>query len=159
MLTPTESYQMVDRASRRQLAELLRHFVVGHITNDEFETRSPRRSDDPAVRQVLNEGAWFLYDDLNEHRLTGRYKLSPREQENVARWVLFLERDLEYEWPVLPFGVRLALMPVNLVTFGLTGRLVRRYASRGGCAEIWPFRRRSDYEAALKEPLYLKGPD
>ena len=109
------------------------------------------------MRQVLDEGAWFLYDDLREHRLTGRYKLSPAARQSVARWILFLEGDLEYEWPVVPLVARFALLPFNLVTMGFVGRMVQRYASRGGDAEVWPFRRRTDYQAALKRPPYLGG--
>jgi hypothetical protein len=36
------------------------------------------------VRQVLDEGAWFLYDDLHEHRLTGNCKLSSRDRRMLA---------------------------------------------------------------------------
>ena len=148
---------MVDRESRRRLAELLRHFVAGLISNDEFEDRCPHGSRDSAVRQIMDEGAWFLYDDLHEHRLTGRYKLNARDRESVARWILFLETDLSYEWPIVSLGLRLALVPINLVTFGLLGRIVQRYASQGGAVHLWPFRRRPDYEAALKEPPYLRN--
>jgi hypothetical protein len=148
---------MVDRQSRRQLAELLRHLVAGLITNDEFEARCPRRSNDAAIRQVLHEGAWFLYDDLQEHRLTGHQKPSAADRQSVARWILFLESDVEYEWPVVPLVIRLALLPFNLVTMGFVGRMVQRYASRGGDAEVWPFRRQADYQAALKRPPYLGG--
>jgi hypothetical protein len=149
---------IVDKNARRQLAELLRHFVAGLITNDEFVERCPRRCEDLAVRQVLTEGAWFLYDDLHEHRLTGKYRLNVRDRSHVARWILFLESDLRYEWPVVPAGIRLALLPVHLVTFGLTGRLVQAYAQRGGPPDVWPFRRRSDYESALRQPPYLTRP-
>lgn len=148
---------MVDRKSRRQLAELLRHLVAGLITNDEFEARCPWGSNDPAVRQVRDEGAWFLYDDLREHRLTGNHKLSSGDRENVARWIVFLESGLEYEWPVLPIAIRLVLLPVNLVSLGLAGPIVQWHASRSGEAEVWPFRRRSGYQAALKQPPYLGG--
>src|SRR5687768_11958596 len=89
--------------------------------------------------------------------LRGAYRLSQSHREHVARWILFLERDLEYEWPVIPAMVRLALVPFNILTFGLAGRVVQRYISRDGVAEVWPFRRRADYDAALKEPPYLSG--
>jgi hypothetical protein len=148
---------MVDREARRNVAELLRHFVAGLITNDEFVNRCPRRCQDLAVRQILTEGAWFLYDDLHEHRLTGKWKLSAQQRSHVARWILFLEGDLPYEWPVVPVVIRLALLPANLVTFGLVGRLVQRYASRVGPVDVWPFRRRSDYESVLQQPPYLTG--
>jgi hypothetical protein len=152
-----QTTQILDRESRRSLAELLRHLVAGLITNDEFENQRPRGSHDLAVRQVFEEGAWFLYDDTCEHRLIGRRRLATRDRQNVARWILFLETDLTYEWPVVPFGLRLALIPLNLLTLGLLGRVVQRFASSGGPTDLWPFRRHSDYQAALQEPPYLKS--
>ena len=148
---------MIDRESRRRLAELLRHFAAGLVSNDEFEDRCPRGSKDLAVGQILDQGAWFLYDDLHEHRLTGAYRLTNDDRKNVARWILFLESTLRYEWPVVPFAVRLAFLPFSVCTFGLLGRPVQWYADRGGPVDVWPFRRRSDYEAALKQPPYLRG--
>jgi hypothetical protein len=68
-----------------------------------------------------------------------------------------LESDLEHEWPVVPLAIRLALLPINLLSFGFTAWIVQRYASRGGDADIWPFRRHTDYQAALKRPPYLGG--
>ena len=150
--TPT-----VDRESRRRLAERLRHLAAGLITNNEFEARRPRRSRDLVVRQIFQEGAWFLYDDTHEHRLTGRHGLSSRDRDSVARWILFLETDLPYEWPIVPFGIRLALMPFNLVSLGLLGRVVQRFASRGGPVDLWPFRRHSDYQTAVQNQPYLKS--
>lgn len=147
--------QTVDRDSRRKLAELLRHFAAGLITNDEFEDRRPSGSKDLAVRQILHEGAWFLYDDLHEHRLTGRYRLNTKNRESIARWILFLETDLPYEWPIVPIGIRLALLPLNLITLGLFGRVVQRFASRCGPPDLWPFRRHSDYQNTLQNPPYL----
>jgi hypothetical protein len=149
---------MVDQEPRRHLAELLRHLVAGVITNDEFTDRLPRRSKDLAVRQVFWEGAWFLYDDLHEHRLTGKWKLTGQNRRHVARWVLFLETDLPYAWPVVPMPLRLALVPFNIVSLGLVGCLVQRYARRGGPSELWPFRRQPDFDAALKQPPYCGGP-
>jgi hypothetical protein len=105
----------------------------------------------------LTKARGFLYDDLREHRLTGRHKLSPADRQNVARWILFLENDLAYEWPVVPLAIRLALLPINLVTLGFAGRIVQRYASRGGDTEVWPFRRRRDYQAVLRRPPYRGG--
>jgi hypothetical protein len=116
---------IVDKKARRQLAELLRHFVAGLMTNDEF-----------AVRQVLTEGAWFLYDDLHEHRLTGKYRVNARDRSHVARWILFLESDLPYEWPVVPVGIHLALVPFHLVTLAspvVSFRLTLDEAARLTC--------------------------
>jgi hypothetical protein len=123
-----------------------------------IENRRPRGSNDLAVRQIFEEGAWFLYSDVFEHRLTGRYKVVAKNRESVARWILFLKSDLPYEWPIVPFGFRLALVPFNLITLGLLGRIVQRYGSYGGPPDLWPFRRRSDFQAALENPPYLRKP-
>jgi hypothetical protein len=66
--------QSIDVESRKKLAQLLRGFAAGLMTNDEFEARLPRLND-VASRQVFAEGAWTLYDDLHEHRLTGKWRL------------------------------------------------------------------------------------
>ena len=149
--------QSIDVQTRKQLAQLLRRFVAGLITNDEFESQLPRLHD-LAARQVFSEGAWHLYDDLHEHRLTGKHRLDRATRAQIARWILFLETDLPYEWPVIPpFVVYLVLPVVNLLTLGATTRLVASYLQRGGDADVWPFRRRADYERALPRPPYLHG--
>jgi len=148
---------MVDRASRRRLAELLRQLVAGRITNDEFEDRIPRDSPDPAIGAVFGDGAWCLYDDLHEHRPVGRYRLSRKARHEAARWILFLETDLEYEWPVLPMWKRLALTLASLATLGLLAIIMRRRNSRNAQLAVWPFRTPNAYEAALRQPPYLNG--
>ena len=82
---------MVDIDARRRLSDALRALVAGLVTNDEFEARLPDlRSADRAIGALFHHGAWFLYSDLSEHRLTGRHALSPQARRDVARWVLFL---------------------------------------------------------------------
>ena len=92
---------MIDRESRTQLSELIRHLVAGRMTNDEFENRLSLRSADPTVCEVFLSGAWCLYSDLWEYRLTGKYRLPKQARREAARWILFLTTDLEYEWPRL----------------------------------------------------------
>jgi len=112
---------MVDKDARRQAGELLRHFVAGQITNDQFEDRFPRRSDDAAVTEVAS-AAWFLYDDLRRHRLVGKDRLSSEARRQVVIWVLFLHTDLEYEWPVRSWLASFLLTVANFLTVGLVGR-------------------------------------
>jgi hypothetical protein len=148
---------MIDRPARRRLAELLRHLVAGRISNDEFEDAIPHDSADVAIREVFNNGAWFLYDDLHEHRLIGRYHLNRSDWNEVARWVLFLETDLEYEWPVQPMWKRLGLAVATLVTLGLLAVIMRRRNSQIAELAAWPFRTPAAYQAALRRPPYLNG--
>ena len=148
---------MVDRVARRELAELLRQLTAGHITNDEFERRAPRPSADPAIQAICRDGAWFLYDDLHEHRLVGKYRVDGRVRSDVARWVLFLETDIEYQWPIPPVPWRLVLVATSLATLGLLAVIMRWRNRRDPDSAVWPFRTVAAYESALRRPPYLNG--
>jgi hypothetical protein len=87
---------MIDHDARGRVSELLRHLVSGQITNDGFEAALPEGSADRAVREVSSE-AWYLCGDLREHRLVGKERLAPEARIHVARTILFLQSDLEYE--------------------------------------------------------------
>ena len=145
---------MIDRSSRDRLSELIRHLAAGLITNDQFEDALPIRSIDPAVDQLIDE-SWYLYSDIWEHRLVGRYQLPREGKRHLSRWILFLKTDLEYEWPLwnplLVFGA-------NILTLGLAARFIRARWQRHGDVSVWPFIRASDYEVALRHPPYLAGP-
>ncbi|HEV2852179.1 MAG TPA: hypothetical protein VHC97_05175 [Thermoanaerobaculia bacterium] len=65
----------VDRAARTAMAEALRHLAAGQISNDEFVERLESAGRDVAVTEIHRNGAWYLYDDTREHRLTGRQRL------------------------------------------------------------------------------------
>jgi hypothetical protein len=147
---------MIDRPSRRAVGELLRHLAAGQITNDQFAERLPRRSDDVAIAEIRHQ-AWFLYSDLREYRFTGKDRLSDEHRRDVARWILFLQSDLEYEWPRMSAPLSALLFVANLVTLGWAGRAVVRRFKQHGAFDVWPFISRSEYEAALSEPKYSRG--
>jgi hypothetical protein len=147
---------MIERTSRRAVGELLRHLAAGQITNDQFEDRLPRGSSDAAVAQIRHQ-AWFLYSDLREYRFVGRDRLSDEHRREVARWILFLQSDLEYQWPRMSAPVSALLFVANLCTLGWVGRDVVRRFKRHGDFDVWPFIRRSECEATLGEPKYLAG--
>ncbi len=161
---------MIDRPSRDRLAELIRHLVSGRISNDEFEDALPLGSRDPAVWEVFRNGAWCLYGDLEEHRLVGRRRLGRKTRREVARWIVFLKSEHEYEWPASrdPVAGWLALAhlvswqsPVGLLVHLLAGWAWARWRwrrwRRSGDPAVWPFVRASDLEAARAAPSYLAG--
>jgi hypothetical protein len=128
------------------LAAAIRRLASGRITSAEFEDQLLAEvwtSRDAGV-QSIRWAAWMLYDDLHEHRLEGPYVLGRLGRRHVARWILFLKTDEEYQWPGLPFWLRLLLLPVNLATFNLVGRALRRWRDRRGDADVWPFMKRGD---------------
>lgn len=149
---------MVDRIARNRLAEAIRALASGCVSNDEFQDeRVPRSKKDAAISEIFFNGAWCLYSDFDEYRLVGKHRLAKATKSEIARWVLFLKTDLPYEWPVLSAWQRLGLLLANMVTLGLASRIFgRRFRSKGD-SDVWPFFRRSDYEAVLNEPVYLNA--
>ena len=146
---------MVDRNARDQMVLLLRRLATGRITNDEFEEHLPISRADPAVDEIYHRGVWGLYSDLHEHRLVGRQRLSRSERREIARFVLFLKSDLEYEWPGRHLWKELLWMLAGLLTLGLAGRLYWRRLGRRGDVSVWPFVRQEDFERAMRHPCYL----
>ena len=145
---------MIDRAGRDALGELTHHFVAGRITNREFENRCPR-SQDPAVREIFWNALWGLYDDFYEHRLVGRYYIQKDSRKDLARCILFLKSDLEYEWTPYPPRPRILTTLLSLLTLGFGNRLMAQRWRRQGNADVWPFIREEDYRRALERPPYL----
>jgi len=146
---------MVDRIARDRFAELLRHYAAGLISNDSFEDNLPLKSKDRAVNTIFWNGAWMLYDDTHEYKLSGEYRLSKRAKREVARWILFLKSDLEYEWPPIRGIYGFPYYLLIILTFGLILPFVKRYLRKAGDEEVWPFLRRTDYDSALANPPYL----
>lgn len=146
---------MIDRSARNQLAEALRVLAAGLVSNDEFEDSRLPHSHDVAIREIFSRGAWMLYSDNREYRLTGKNKLDAATKSEVARWVLFLKTDLQYQWPVYSRLHMLGMLLANIMTLGMANRIfISRFAAYGD-ADVWPFIRKADYEAALHSPPYL----
>ncbi len=141
---------MIDRVARTCLAKNMRHLVSGQITNDEFEDRALFGTADPAVYKVFMGGPWLFYSDLSEHRLIGPLRVPRPARRELARCILFLASDLEYEWPVQTTSAWARFVIGNLFTLGWLGRRHRRKLSATGELDVWPFYRRADYELALQ---------
>jgi hypothetical protein len=148
---------MVDREARAETVLLLRRLVAGRITNYELEAALPASRVDPAIGEVFYRGIWGLYSDLHEHRLTGRCRLPRSARREVARLILFLKSDLEYEWPRHKGWEELLWLAAGLLTLGLAGRFYLRRFGRWGDVGVWPFLRQEDFERALRHPCYFVG--
>ncbi len=102
---------MIKKTDRRQLAQALRHFVIGLINYEEYKKRIPKESKDIGVQEIIR----LINDDIlgfkigiedtecihvydKDIRLIGKYKLKPGNKRNFARWILFLYSDKEYRW-------------------------------------------------------------
>ncbi|HEV7507825.1 MAG TPA: hypothetical protein VGS07_23275 [Thermoanaerobaculia bacterium] len=148
---------MVDRDARDKMVLLIRRLVAGRITNDEFEAGLPFGSSDPAVMEVYHRGLWSFYSDLSEHRLVGSHRLSRTARREVARFILFLKSDLNYEWPCRQLWKELLWMLAGLLTLGVAGRLYWPWIGTHGEVRVWPFLRKEDFEQAVRHPCYLAG--
>lgn len=174
---------MIDIPRRKKLAFHLRQLSTGIITNDEFESNLAEDitkgwlpdqyyrhkdvgNDDPAILPIA-ELAYGLYSDLEEHRLTEKYKLTDEGYTLIARCILFLRSEREYEWPKFDnrnpdVNISLIDLLLIMITLGFYTRYKRRKAEaafeefkRSGPYEVWPFFRHEDYDQQLLRPSYL----
>ena len=143
---------MIDRKARKETAALLRHFITGQITNVEFEDSLPL-SEDEAVEAVVSS-AWCFYDDFKTHKLRGRKKLKKNEKKQLARWIMFLYTEQEYEWPFIPNP---GVFPIeHSVISKILGKEKKEQAFMAlGEYEYWPFLKKEYFEAARLSPKLL----
>ena len=176
---------MVDTERRKLLAFHLRHLAVGLISNDEFEEyiadditfgwlpeqyyRSKEAMyDDPIIRPML-ELSWCLYSDLKEHKLIKKDRLRDKELKDIARFILFLHSDFEYEWPyfdqtnpLIRFSFKDLLLSV--LSLGqhyrnkVTERMIQFEELKSEFDyDLWPFTNKEQYEQQLKNQPFLAG--
>lgn len=154
---------MIDPDVRRVVARLVSEFRDGQLANDAFhaETGKYVGSADRAIRAVESM-LWTMSDHSRTHDLTGPDALTAAARALFDRCVQFLETDLEYEWPEDRFdrtsGTAASL---HVLTFGLTWLYTRWKERRNqsfyeglqaaGDFDVWPFLRRSDYDAHSRE--------
>lgn len=178
---------MVDKESRKKLALHLRPLSVGLTTNDDFEEaimkdvsdgwtpenyyrseKAKSDNDDPIIKPML-ELCWGLYDDTRNHKLVGGDELTENAIKIIARCILFLHSDKEYEWPyfntnnpLLRFSLKDLILSV--LTLGHHYRnkreehLISYYEwQKLGDYDVWPFFRKSDYQDQLTKQPFLNG--
>jgi hypothetical protein len=90
---------MVDALKRKRAVDLIRRFIDGQISNDEYDNDFPDDTQDQGLL-VVYDRLWLLYSDLRTHRLD-KDTLSSEERELIERCITFLNTDLEYEGPPL----------------------------------------------------------
>jgi hypothetical protein len=141
-----QGVNLINQPHRSSGAAILRDLIDGKITNDDFMSAFPR-SNDLGVDAVF-KFAWGQFSDLRTHTLTGADRPTPDRSAALERCWLFLNTNLEFEWPLPEPSVARGLLRM----IGL-GRLLRRsekeYRSHGDF-EVWPFHRKSDFETAVK---------
>ncbi|MFD2890447.1 hypothetical protein ACFS5J_00250 [Flavobacterium chuncheonense] len=161
----------------------MRHLSIGLITNDEFEDyitddvtfgwlpeqyyRAKEAKLDDAIIRPMLELSWCLYSDLKEHKLKDQYKLDEKQLKDIARFILFLHSDNEYEWsyidPTNPF-IRFSFKDIilSVITFGQHYKDKRNEREKEfaemqkmGDFDYWPFISKERYEEQLKSQPFL----
>ena len=146
---------MIDRAGRDRLALFLRRLATGRITNDDYNDEYPVRSPDSGIEAISRAG-WTLYSDTWTYRLRGRHALTRETLRAVARCILFLHSDQEFEWTPEPRR-GLTGFVLALLTFGRVDTRNWKTWRAQGDYENWPFLRRADFDRASANPRFLTG--
>jgi len=141
----------VSRNDRNILAESIRYYLGGRITNFEFMDRTDKlyRSEDKSVVEI-NKNFWFAYDDLSEHKNEGKHLISTSDENHAKRFILFLKSDLEYEWQDL--GLRVWLQSIFIFWKGNGPSSQVRAA---GNPLVWPFYSEFELAREISQPKYL----
>lgn len=150
---------MIDRVARRQLATLLRRLLARQVSNDEFAVAVRRCASDDDVIDAIAISAWMLYSDSYEHKIDRSVARAARG--DVARWILFLQHDLEYRWCPGPWGWSpFCSWVLDLLTLGWWQRRTKRSVDVPDAREqvaVWPFSTRAEFAAACARPRFLVG--
>ncbi len=148
---------MIHRPSRDRLAEALRHYVAGRITNDDLADVEIDWRDRGAI--AIYEMSWSLYDDAYEHRAIEKNYIEKAYRRDIARWIAFLYSNEEYIWPEYSF-IQIVNFPMNLVTLGWWERMKRRRWEQfleAGDFSVWPFCSKQELLHITKHPKLLSG--
>lgn len=135
-----ETTNVVNRSARTEAASLIRAFLSGEIDNISFIDRFPHDRNDRALHAVERR-LWFHYDDVTPHHC--EFPLDSAAEVLFRRCALFLETDLEYQWPELR-GHNLS-HPIVAILSGDIFRFRRiEEAKKAGDYDVWPFFRKAD---------------
>lgn len=150
---------VIDRIARDKAARLLRRFFAGNLTNFQLIARWPK-SEDAAIH-AIESTVWCFYDDFQEHRMRGTWKISRQDRRTCARWILFLYSSNEYGWPEISFpGIRPLKFGWLSKIIGVA-RLRQKYESdfmSSGNYSCWPFIDEVSLDRCRDAPRLLANP-
>lgn len=142
----------IDRTARNKMAELLRHFMTGSITNFVFEDKIPP-SKDPVI-SAIESSIWCFYDDLKEHKLDNEQVLPKEIKKLMSRWIMFLYSDEDYQWPSMSYpGIRPLKHSMFSKLFGRPAK-EKKFMSYGDY-NVWPFINEGSFNNAKENPKLL----
>ena len=145
---------MIDRIARDKAAEVVRHFVTGHIYNFDFQDTQPD-SEDPIIVAIW-DSLWPFYCDISKHKMNNEWQLPEEGKHKIAIWLLFLYSDEEYKWPKISYpGSR--PMSYNIFQRMLGCNKKQDNFFKSGNFELWPFIDEESFLLAKNNPRLLSG--
>lgn len=88
---------------------------------------------------------------MKEYKLNGKYTLEVIVKKEVARWVLFLKSNYEYNWAKVPLAQR----ALHMLTLGLLGMSYKKVWASTGDVDVWPFLKTTHFNKAKEKHGYL----
>lgn len=125
-------------------------------------------NEDPIIKPML-ELCWGLYDDTRNHKLVKSDALTKNALKIIARCILFLHSDKEYEWPYFNtnnplFQFSIKDLILSVITLGIYYRNKKKEHSisyyewqKLGDFDVWPFFRNIDYQDQMTKQPFLNG--
>lgn len=150
---------------RRRLAELVRHLASGRVEPSAYAEAAPtilgwRNGQRPAPDKALWQvDAAILRSELMKRRRRRRGRTRDRGhaqlRHDVARWILFLHSDLQFECTEEDAYF---VVDGKRTYEGLRAREESRPISkRADLSAIWPFHREEDLDRVRSAPIFLGG--
>lgn len=142
---------MVEQERRKRARALLKKLALGKNTNYECENEFMdllSHSKDPVIFALFRTIRELSGDA--EERLSKTFSRGGQMRKRLCRWILFLETNLEYEWPKerLAPGLRDFYRPNWFdKLLGIDARTNAAFCGHGEY-HVWPFLRESDLNAA-----------
>src|SRR5947207_11921296 len=142
---------MVEEGSRKHARALLKKVALGKMTNYECEDEFAdllSKSKDPVIFALFRTIRELSGDA--EEGLSKTFCRKGEMRKRLSRWILFLETNLEYEWPKerLAPGLRDFYRPNWFdKLLGIDARTNAAFCSQGEY-HVWSFFREDDFHSA-----------
>jgi len=123
------------------------------MSNHEFEL-SLFNTDDNLIHE-LEEILWCSYDDYKEHKLDPRI-MSPINKKLIARSILFLNSDLEFNSPKYPSELKKLFSWFTLgfyrYNYQELAKSYQEYGQEYRDENYWPFRSKEELRIEAARP-------
>lgn len=150
---------MIDRDARIALTNIIKSMLHSNISTEQASTEASEvvkgsRNSDRAVNVIAYEIAVFAFN--SDLLPLSECPAHPEELMRLERALLFLDTDLECQWPEEPTGTKFGdfclgcvFLFFTVISLGLLYPVLNKLIpDRPGLPEdVWPFASREEYDA------------